>query len=120
MIAKIITLIPAPTVPDSLGYGAEAGRVLEVLRPVRMAESDSYLFFEEQSDWSDRGGYNDFEGIVGSSETLTLLQCLHDVLPFSFCQSYRFSESRLKKRRDLEHVASAHDHSALDVILWHA
>jgi formate hydrogenlyase transcriptional activator len=74
MRAKIITFNPALTVPDSFGYGIAAARALEVLQPVTMAQSNSYFYFEEHSDWPDRDGCNDFEGIVGSS------QALHQVL----------------------------------------
>jgi formate hydrogenlyase transcriptional activator len=70
MTAKTITLTPAIAVPDSFGYGIAAGRALEVPRPVRITESDSYFYFEEHPDRSDRDGCNDFEGIVGSSQPL--------------------------------------------------
>jgi formate hydrogenlyase transcriptional activator len=72
--ARIITIKPARTVPESLGYSIAAGRVLEVPRPARIAESDSYVCLEEHSGWPDRDGCEDFEGIVGSS------QALHQVL----------------------------------------
>jgi formate hydrogenlyase transcriptional activator len=75
MTAKIITLNPVLTGPDSFGYGLAATRALEVVQPIRTARSNSYFYFEEHSDRRrDRDGCNDFEGIVGSC------QALHQVL----------------------------------------
>jgi hypothetical protein len=74
MTAKIVSLNPEFVTPDSVGYSMTAARAFEVLQSVRMTQSNSYFCFEEPSYQSDRHGWNDFGGIVGSS------QALHQVL----------------------------------------
>ena len=83
MTAKIVSLNPEFVTPDSVGYSMTAARAFEVLQSVRMTQSNSYFCFEEPSYQSDRHGWNDFGGIVGSS------QALHQVLDLVDC----FSES---------------------------
>ncbi len=85
MSAKIITLNPPCTAPDSFGHGIAAARALEVLQPVRMARTNSYFYFEEHSDpRRDRDGCNDFEGIVGASPALhQVLDLVRMVAPTS-------------------------------------
>ena len=84
MTAKIVSLNPEFVTPDSVGYGMTAARAFEVLQPVRMTESNSYFCFEEPPYQSDRHGWNDFEGIVGSSQALhQVLDLLRMVAPTS-------------------------------------
>jgi formate hydrogenlyase transcriptional activator len=84
MTAKIVSLNPEFVTPDSVGYSMTAARAFEVLQSVRMTQSNSYFCFEEPSYQSDRHGWNDFGGIVGSSQELhQVLDLVQMVAPTS-------------------------------------
>jgi formate hydrogenlyase transcriptional activator len=84
MTTKIVSFNPEFVTRDSVGYSMIAARALEVLQPVRMTHSNSYFCFEKPQYQTDRHGWNDFEGIVGSSQALhQVLELVRMVAPTS-------------------------------------